>query len=933
MKVLIFSICFLFVLNALNAQSNSLGNYNLSQLDSLYKTKKEPKERLPYALAMVQKAQKELDLQDTSYAKLLYKLGNTYQSLKDAPNAKKYLEQAIAIQRAKIPESAAYANSLYSLGLTHYLQGQFEEVEKKWLQVQKIRKQVFGDKHAHYTAVLVGLATLYNQMGDYSKSERFMLQALEIQKETLGEKHADYVRNLNSLGNVYYRLQNRTQAENLFLQALNIRKETLGEKHPLYAGTLSNLGVLYQDMEDYEKAERIYLEVLQIRKETIGEEHKDYAASLQNLGVVFVKTKNYKKAEEFYLKALEIYKKTVGEKNRLYADCLSNLAGVYMDTSEYQKAEPMYLKVLAIFEQIEGKKHPDYARTLQHLGILYSRTGESKKAEQYFAQMIPVYLHHLEKNGSTLGEKAKKDLFKAIAPHFNIASSFVIEHRTHDSLLILLQDALLLTKGYALTGVSEILPLIKMLNDKKLEEIYDAWTSTKNQLGEAYNMSLEERKKEGVQLDSLERLTISQEAELMRSSLLLKERLGYDKKRFFYKDLVNNINKNEVAIDFVRIEGRKDTVWYYAFVTQQGWAFPKLISLCTEKELASYTSAEINPFKESYITKPERNKELYKLLIQPLELYLKNKKIVHWSPVGIINEIALTSLKNNKNKMLMERFEIHQYGALKDFILRKQVNDKSTGSIDKKVLLVGDIVFDLDEKEHLNLAENVKDEDLYVMRSLSLDSTRGCSRFTPLKGTKIEIENLNKAFATKKWHVEQLQQKDALEEKIKEYSGDKAPSILHFATHGFFIPKQKQHEEENPLLRSGIALAGANRAWMGKSKIEGLEDGLWTAYEIANLDLVKTNLVVLSACETAKGQIDYHEGVLGLQRAFKIAGVENMLLSLWQIPDKETVELMEEFYKNYLNGESPSVSLRKAQAVMRKKYPDPYYWAAFVLIE
>ena len=172
-----------------------------------------------------------------------------------------------------------------------------------------------------------------------------------------------------------------------------------------------------------------------------------------------------------------------------------------------------------------------------------------------------------------------------------------------------------------------------------------------------------------------------------------------------------------------------------------------------------------------------------------------------------------------------------------------------------------------------------------------------------------------------------------------------SPQILHIATHGFFLPEpDKQGKEaglnnentyslaDNPLLRSGLILSGGNYAWSGKSPVEGVEDGIATAYEISQLNLSSTELVVLSACETALGDVKGSEGVFGLQRAFKMAGVKKLIVSLWQVPDKETAELMTAFYGYWLSGKKIEDAFSQAQTDMRKKYA-PYYWAAFVLIE
>lgn len=139
--------------------------------------------------------------------------------------------------------------------------------------------------------------------------------------------------------------------------------------------------------------------------------------------------------------------------------------------------------------------------------------------------------------------------------------------------------------------------------------------------------------------------------------------------------------------------------------------------------------------------------------------------------------------------------------------------------------------------------------------------------------------------------------------------------------------------QQNPMFRSGLVLAGANHAWKGGAAIAGKEDGILTAYEIAQMDLSNTDLVVLSACETGRGDLQGNEGVIGLQRAFKMAGVKQLIVSLWRVPDKETAELMKLFYGNWLSGQSTREALRSAQLKMKEKYPSPYYWAAFVLME
>jgi CHAT domain-containing protein len=216
----------------------------------------------------------------------------------------------------------------------------------------------------------------------------------------------------------------------------------------------------------------------------------------------------------------------------------------------------------------------------------------------------------------------------------------------------------------------------------------------------------------------------------------------------------------------------------------------------------------------------------------------------------------------------------------------------------------------------------------------------------PLPGSRLEIIRLKEIFEKAGTQINIDSGSRAIEETFKGLDG-LSPHVLHLATHGFFLPvaptKQKPIDDitsgsnafslqQNPMFRSGLVLAGGNEAWKGKQLKYGREDGILTAYEIAQMDLSNTELVVLSACETGLGDLEGNEGVIGLQRAFKIAGVKQMIMSLWKVPDQETMELMTSFYTNWLNGDPPRNALRSAQLKMREKY-SPYYWAAFVLVE
>ncbi len=234
-----------------------------------------------------------------------------------------------------------------------------------------------------------------------------------------------------------------------------------------------------------------------------------------------------------------------------------------------------------------------------------------------------------------------------------------------------------------------------------------------------------------------------------------------------------------------------------------------------------------------------------------------------------------------------------------------------------------------------------------VSRSLP-DGSRG-STWNYLPGTLKEINSIDSLAKLFQVPATIYRGTAALEETYKNYGGGVSPAIIHIATHGFFFPdpekkfksslgslqddKQEFRTSANPLNRSGLLFAGANHIWVGETLPPGLEDGILTAYEASNITLSRTELVVLSACETGLGDIKGSEGVFGLQRAFKAAGANYLMMSLWKVPDSETAEFMKEFYHALFSGQTIEQAFSLSQRVMKNKYrKDPYKWAAFVLV-
>ena len=366
----------------------------------------------------------------------------------------------------------------------------------------------------------------------------------------------------------------------------------------------------------------------------------------------------------------------------------------------------------------------------------------------------------------------------------------------------------------------------------------------------------------------------------------------------------------------------------------------------------------------------------YAAFWKPLEPVLASAKRVYISPDGALNQVALGAVKDDAGRLMMEKFDLRLVSSTRDVLLPEPTFTNRTA------VLMGNPAFDLDEAQqraavlkihavgnaaastagsgsgfdsHAPVAIAVHASAVAEMRSRDLSS----GSLPPLPGTEKEVQAISALLAKQHWNVETYTQQEALKEIVMRVH---APRVLHLATHGFFEPDQEKNhrddsvgaglalisdagsgtgpavEFEDPMLRSGIFFAGADRRLSGKAPSSDLDDGVLTAYEASSLNLQGTELVVLSACETGLGEVQDGEGVFGLRRALQEAGAESVLLSMWSVPDRETQELMTLFYEKWLGGEEKHVALREAQLEMRDRVRARYgkdlpeYWAAFVLV-
>ena len=862
-----------------------------------------------------------LGTQDPSYASSLNNLGALEYENGDYNKAAYYYRKSMLIrEKALGKESLEYAQSLNNLGLLYYLTGEYAQSEAYFLLALDIREKVLGKTNPQYATSLINLGALYAQKGDYGKAEPLFLQALNIRAEAFGEENAQYAIVLNHLANLHYEKGEFEKALEYALASSEIWRKTLGTEHPYYAAALCELADLYVDHGDYEKAETLYLHAIDIRSHSLPEDHPDYATSLNSLAKLYQLQGEFNKAETLYTKAIAIRKKSLGPNHIDYARSLDNIASLYQQTNRINEAAEYYLEATQINQQ------------LVDAAAAYSSENEM----QAFLQIFDASNARL----TTFAQKyPNKELGKVC---FNNA---------------LFYNGLLLENARKLArAIAEA--------DSTTQAIYLDWQGCHRRLAKRYARPIADRKK----IAEVEVEAESYEKMLMRNLPAFQETRSIP----HWQEVRDQLQPEEAAIEFIHFRNyspeRKDSILYAALLLRSGWDAPKIIPLFEAREMDVFLQTDASR-KADYVsnlyTIHERGidaahkvkKSLFDLIWRPLEKDLDSVRTLYFAPSGILHRLNLSAIPippstiGVPDSILADRYHLIELGST-----RQLTNRKFNAVYQNNAVLFGGIRYDMDSTAVVAAINDLDHQQDLVSRGAS---DLGLATDTPLvgqwpylSGTAKEVTGVKSILQTNGFQTVLYMGYTATEEAFKQLGTDNVPSprILHIATHGFFFPDPKDSTayrqpldeqavgfktSHNPLVRSGLLLAGANQAWVnGKPLVKGMENSILTAYEISHMNLTHTELVVLSACETGLGDIEGNEGVYGLQRAFKIAGAKYLIMSLWQVPDKQTSLLMTRFYQKWLDEKMDiPTAFREAQQEMRAMGFDPYQWAGFILVE
>jgi CHAT domain-containing protein/tetratricopeptide (TPR) repeat protein len=932
-------------LEKLGKESAAYGNcaFNRGRVNALKRDNPEAEKWYLEAIAIREKV---LGKQHSDYAGALNNLAILYKSMGKYDQAEPlYLEAMETRKKALGIEHPNYAASLYNLALFFQDIGKYEKAELLLLEAKDIFGKVRGKEHPDYAASMNGLALIYMDMGKYEKAEALYLEAKTIREKALGKDNSDYAESLNNLAGLYRSMGNYEKAEQLHLQAIAIKGKILGKEHPSYALSLNNLAILYREMSSYEKAEQLYLEATTIKEKTLGKEHPGYALSLNNLAMLYWIMGNYEKAEPLYLQAIAIREKKLGKEHPEYASSLNNLALLYLDMGRYEMVESLQLQAKVIREKALGAAHPDYAESLGNLAILYMATNKYEKAESFYIECSQANQALLEKAIRHLSEHELGKYLNKFSESQDQALSFV-KLSTSKKATAACFDNSLFYKGFLLQTAGQLKRL--SLSNPAAAENFNLLKSYERRLAAQYAQPIADR--DNTSIADLEAKANNLEKDLARTIA----GFGQAMQQVKWQEVQTALKYGEAAIEFVSYrfyhKNKTDSTLYAALLLLPGKNSPKFIPLFEEKQLAALLKTEGNPqatFYNDLYAVGKKGEQLYDLIWKPISAALPQGATVYCSPSGLLHRINLGAIPTPDGKTLAEKNRLTMLGSIRQLVI-PSVSNTQPGATAQ---LYGGIQYDATPTLAINTP--AKPEDLAARRGPDItqnDSTLRGENWNYLRWTDVEISAAANVMKSKGFVPNLKKGTEATEESFKALGeGSPSPRILHLATHGFFFPDPKELKpgegqaigektfkvSDNPMIRSGLMLAGGNHAWKtGKPLRPDLEDGILTAYEISQMNLANTELVVLSACETGLGDLVGNEGVYGLQRAFKIAGAKYLVMSLWQVPDFQTQVFMRTFYKHWLED---NMAIPEAfwvtQSELKAKYGEAFKWAGFVLVE
>ncbi|WP_448528788.1 tetratricopeptide repeat protein [Raineya sp.] len=877
----------------------------------------------------------------STYATILGNLAGLYFKQGAYKQAEPLLANVLSIKEKVFGKnSPEYHISLMNYAVLKKELGATETAEKDLMKCADYFQKNVGKNTPYYISVLQNLAVIYTEKESFLQAEEKYLEAQTICQKVFGERSSNYIELLNNFAQFYITLGNLEKALDLYQQILSLSEQIWDRNHIRYANAISYVGYIFAMTGNYEEAEKLGLKSWEIAQKYYGENQPELLSILNNLAYTLSEAKKYKEASFYLEKAKSVAEKLYGKENIFTGVVFNNVGTNFIRAGEYKKAQPILLESLQIQEKIYGKEHQTYLTAEQNLAWLHSLQNNFSEAEKIYQRNLSKQIERIFQIFPILSENEKISFVRNQQRFFENYIDFCIRYPSYKpNIYADLLDFRLLTKGMIAEASQNLQKKVIALKNPQITQLYNQWLAKKNEYLKLLNAPVSQKSDTQIK-------QVTEELNFLEKELSKKVDLGKTPKKYSWKDIQKQLKNDEIAIEVIRTltqnptnRQKTDTAYVFLIITTQTKEAPELLlapnaSLLETEQLALYGNV-IETRKTQFY------QELYdnfwgNIIKKSKVLQSTNFKKIYFSPDGVYHKINLATLYDETKKQFLGEFlQIYQLTNLK-----KLIETDNLSVSNKNAFLVGYPDYQgTDEKQE-------KPENRGYSTKITNKEKQKLSRFLDfesvsyLPGTKKETDKIADILQKKGLQVNLLQSKQATEEAIKKVSN---PQILHIATHGFFLEDVDTGSEldvkqslvnKNPLLRSGLLLANCSKSLRQGELNSEKEDGILTAYEVAQLELQNTALVVLSACETGLGAILNGEGVFGLQRSFFQAGAKNLIISLWKVDDEATQKFMEMLYENWQNkGMSLQESFYEAQKAIRQQYIHPKYWGAFVLVK
>lgn len=835
--------------------------------------------------------------------------------------------------------------ALCEQALDKFMSGQYQDAIPLFLQIIEYNKANRPDEIVQLATWQKALGTAYLNVGDYNNAERYFLSSLDYLETKNLQKDPAYRSVLDALSVLYSHLQNYEKANILNGKAKTLYEEALDFGDD-YVRCLNNSAQIQKSL-GFNIVAKMQLDVA-LRQAESNLSNKGTLSETITIFEQFMEQPIDQIAldDNFYIQTRIIP----------YITLLSNAAVVYSDLGYFTEAARVARKAIKIAEEYGL----DAALPYNNLGSIY-----------FYKSLFPQSIKWYQK-----GYELSKTPYESDEIGFNVAFSMFLSKDSNaakfssefsEKIKKNIRDQFAFMSGEERAvywkHFENYLPLLNLIiyesgQSEFYGAIFDNILETKGLLLRSTNAIRDAIIKSGNDIDKKDYTRIIHLKQLLQSETNDSLKTAYRKEieeidkrltrninaysefagsqNISWLDVKNSLAEQDIAIEFYNIPilWGLDSVQtidgeprYCAVTLRKGYEYPHIIPLVTENRLDSLDRDELYS-----------SDVLYDMIWKPLEQELDGVQNIYFAADRSLHKIGIEYAPRSTGKSIGEEYNIYRLSSTR--LLAEKRPERKTD----KAVLYGGLTYDMKKDDLVAKSRTVKRSNSSVSRALLTDKQR--FGVIELPGTLYEVEEIARNFPGE---ATVIKASEGTEESFKALAGTPV-DILHLATHGFFWTDEEAQKhndvsflkkaldatntsEDYALLRSGLIFSGANVSLKGDQLPDDVEDGVLTALELSNMNLGEVDMVVMSACESGLGETS-GEGVFGLQRGFKLAGTNSLLMSLWKVNDEATSLLMTAFYRNLMSGQTKQQSLLNAQKALRDDgFEDPEYWAAFILLD